>query len=79
MALLQQQPKGEWFFIDFDEDGTIYELEVEVVGADGLTPTQSRSLQLLRAIVVRLERYLKGALLSNSLSYEHMDKCMAYC
>lgn len=38
MALLQQQPpKGQWFFIDFeDEDGTVYEVEVEVVGPDGL-------------------------------------------
>lgn len=33
MALLQTQPKGEWFFIDFEEDGAVYEVEVEVVGS----------------------------------------------
>lgn len=40
MALLQQQPKGEWFFIDFEEDGAVYEVEVEVVGADGFLSMQ---------------------------------------
>ena len=28
MTLLQ----GDWFLIDFEEDGTVHEVEVEVVG-----------------------------------------------
>lgn len=31
MALLHQQ-KGDWFFIDFEEDGAISEVDVEMVG-----------------------------------------------
>lgn len=36
MALLQlqqqQQEQKKWFFIDFEDDGAIYEVEVEMVG-----------------------------------------------
>lgn len=38
MALLQpqqqqQQHQGTWFYIDFEEDGGIYEMEVDLVGS----------------------------------------------
>ncbi len=37
MALLQpqqqQQQQKNWFFIDFEEDGAIYEVEVDMVGS----------------------------------------------
>lgn len=36
MALLQpqqqQQQQRKWFFIDFEDDGGIYEVEVDMVG-----------------------------------------------
>lgn len=38
MALLQpqqqqqQQQQRDWFFIDFEDDGGIYEVEVDMVG-----------------------------------------------
>lgn len=35
MALLQpqqQQPQKNWFFIDFEDDGGMYEVEVDMVG-----------------------------------------------
>lgn len=45
MALLQpqqqQQKQGKWIFIDFEDDGGIYEVEVDMVGS--CLATQSRS------------------------------------
>lgn len=32
MALLQH-PKEKWFYIDFEDDGNIYEVEIEVVSS----------------------------------------------
>lgn len=36
MALLQpqqrQQEQGNWFFIDFEDDGGFYEVDVDMVG-----------------------------------------------
>lgn len=33
MALLPPQQQRNWFFIDFEDDGGIYEVEVDVVGS----------------------------------------------
>lgn len=34
MALLQpQEQQRNWFFLDFDDDGVIYEVEVDMVGS----------------------------------------------
>lgn len=33
MALLQPQQQQSWFFLDLEDDGGIYEVEVDMVGA----------------------------------------------